>query len=172
MSDIVLDIEIRERTSADTKSFCEFITKLDNEAEYMLLEKGERNISHSVIKRNIENIINDGDACFVASNKNEIVGFIISVREKHIRTRHVATVVVGILEEYCGRGMGYEMFQNIFSWAGNNGVKRLELTVITENIRAVNLYKKLGFKIEGLREQSTLKEGKYFDEYYMAKLID
>lgn len=52
-----------------------------------------------------------------------------------------------------------------------NNVKRLELMVITENIRAVNLYKKSGFKIEGLREISTLINGKYYDEYYMAKLL-
>lgn len=166
------DMKIRERNPEDTKNFCEFLKRLDSEAEYMLFEKGERDISHDVIKRNIENIIKNGDVCFIALNKNEISGFVIAVREKHIRTRHVASVVIGILEEYCGMGIGYEMFQNIFKWAGNNGVRRLELTVITENIRAVNLYKKLGFKVEGLREISTFQDGKYFDEYYMAKLID
>ncbi len=164
-------VEIRERTVEDTEKFCEFINKLDNEAKYMLYEKGERNISSEIIKRNIENIISNGDACYIAIAQNQIVGFIIAVREKFIRTDHVADIVAGILEEYCGNGIGFELFQHIFKWAEASSVKRLELTVITENIRAVNLYKKIGFKIEGLREKSTSISGSFYDEYYMAKLL-
>lgn len=164
-------IQIRERIADDAEKFCEFLYKLDNEAEYMLYEKDERNVSTEIIKRNIENIISSGDACYIALDENNIIGFIIAVREKFTRTKHVATIVVGILEGYCGKGIGYELFQYIFKWAETKGVKRLELTVITENIRAVNLYKKSGFKIEGLREMSTLIKGKFYDEYYMAKLL-
>lgn len=165
------NIEIRERIVDDVGRFCEFITKLDNEAQYMLCEKDERNVSKDIIKRNIENIIDNNDACYIALNENIIIGFIIAVREKFIRTKHSSKIVVGILEDYCSHGIGYELFQNAFKWAETNGIKRLELTVITENTRAVNLYKKLGFKIEGLKEMSTLINGKYYDEYYMAKLL-
>lgn len=164
--------EIRERIADDAESFCKFLSKLDNEAEYMLYEKDERNISTDIIKRNIENIINNKDACYIALDGKNIIGFIIAVREKFIRTEHAANIVVGILEEYCGKGIGYELFQCIFKWAEKSGVKRLELTVIKENARAVNLYKKSGFKIEGLREMSTFINGKYYDEYYMAKLLE
>ncbi len=167
----MIKLEIRERIPDDAEKFCEFLSKLDNEAEYMLFEKGERNVSTEVIRKNIENIIANGDACYIALHENNIIGFIIAVREKFIRTGHVASIVVGILAEYCGKGIGYELFQQIFKWAEKNNVKRLELMVITENIRAVNLYKKSGFKIEGLREISTLINGKYYDEYYMAKLL-
>lgn len=166
------NIQIRERSLGDTAGFCEFLTKLDNEAEYMMYERGERNVGQDVIRGKIEDIINDGDACYVALDGMEIIGFIIAVREKHIRTNHVACIVAGILEKYCGKGIGTELFRNVFGWAEEKGVKKLELTVITENTRAFNLYKKLGFKAEGLREMSMLKNGKYFDEYYMAKLIN
>jgi RimJ/RimL family protein N-acetyltransferase len=37
---------------------------------------------------------------------------------------------------------------------------------------ALKLYKKMGFKIEGLKERSMIVNGEYIDEYYMAKLID
>ncbi|HBD64043.1 MAG TPA: GNAT family N-acetyltransferase, partial [Clostridiales bacterium] len=35
------NISIRERTVDDAEMFYNFITKLDNEADYMLYEKGE-----------------------------------------------------------------------------------------------------------------------------------
>lgn len=168
----MIDIKIRERTIDDVNNFCEFLIKLDNEAKYMLFEIGERNVSKEVVLKNTESVIGNGDTCYIAVDKDKIIGFIIAVREKFIRTNHVATVVIGILEEYCSKGIGYTLFQNIFSWASENNVKRLELTVITENKRAVNLYKKLGFNIEGVRTSSTLIDGIYYDEYYMAKIID
>lgn len=166
------NIEIRERNVDDLNGFCEFLLKLDDEAEFMLFEKGERNISKERLQKNIESVINDGNKCFVALDNDKIIGYIIAVRESFIRTKHVAVVVTGIVEEYCSKGIGYLLFQNIIEWAKINNVKRLELTVITENKRAINLYKKCGFEIEGTRKASTLKSGKYYDEFYMAKIID
>lgn len=165
------DILIRERNTEDVDEFCKFLLKLDNEAEYMLVEKGERDISREIILKNTENLIKNGDKCFIALDGTAIIGYIIAVREKFIRTRHVASAVIGILEEYCSRGIGYSLFQNIIRWAEENNVKRLELTVITENERAVGLYRKLGFEMEGTRRSSTFKDGKYYDEYYMARII-
>ncbi|MDR0922354.1 MAG: hypothetical protein LBM95_08230 [Lactobacillales bacterium] len=48
---------------------------------------------------------------------------------------------------------------------------RLELAVITENVAVRKLYKKTGFKIEGMREKSLFSQGKHYDEYSMSKLI-
>lgn len=39
------------------------------------------------------------------------------------------------------------------------------------NEGAIRLYKNRGFKIEGLKEKSLLVDGRYVDEYYMAKIL-
>lgn len=167
-----MNIEIRERNIDDVNEFCEFLNKLDDEAEYMLFEKGERNISKERIQKNIESVVNDGNKCYIALTNGKIIGYLIAVRESFIRTNHVAVVVTGILEEYCSKGIGYLLLQNIIEWASTNKIKRLELTVITENERAINLYKKCGFEIEGTRKASTLKNGMYYDEFYMSKILE
>jgi Acetyltransferases, including N-acetylases of ribosomal proteins len=46
---------------------------------------------------------------------------------------------------------------------------RLELTVMVHNERAIALYKKMGFEIEGTKKRSMRIDGQYVDEYYMAK---
>ena len=165
-------IEIRERKREDVTEFCEFLSKLDSEAEFMLFEKGEKNINEEDILKKIDDISDSSDICNIAKIENTIIGYAVAVRENFIRTKHVADIVIGVLEDYCGKGIGTLFFQNILNWANDNEVKRLELTVIAENKRAINLYKKFGFKVEGIREKATLKDGEYYDELYMAKIID
>jgi len=46
---------------------------------------------------------------------------------------------------------------------------RVELTAFVENEGAVKLYKSLGFEIEGIRKYSGIRDGKYADEYLMAR---
>ena len=55
-------------------------------------------------------------------------------------------------------------------WARENNLTRLELTVVSSNIVAKHLYEKNGFEIEGTRKNAMIIDGKYVDEYYMAKL--
>lgn len=166
-----MNIIIKERVVDDVNAFCEFLKKLDDESKYMLFERGERYIDKETIQKNIVEVINNGDICYVATDENVIIGYVIAVKDKFIRTQHIATIVIGILEEYCNHGIGYSLFQNIIKWANECNIKKLELNVITENKRAIYLYRKFGFEIEGTRKMSTLIDGKYYDEYYMAKII-
>lgn len=55
-------------------------------------------------------------------------------------------------------------------WTRENNLTRLELTVVSSNIVAKHLYEKNGFEIEGTRKNAMIIDGKYVDEYYMAKL--
>lgn len=74
----------------------------------------------------------------------EIVGFLSADRGVN-RIKHSAYIVAGILKEYCGQGIGTSLFNKLMEWAERNGITRLELTVMTNNERAIKLYKKFGF---------------------------
>jgi RimJ/RimL family protein N-acetyltransferase len=63
------------------------------------------------------------------------------------------------------------MLSKLEHWAKGTGIRRLELTVMTHNERAVGLYKRIGFEVEGLRKDSLYVDGRYVDEYSMAKLL-
>jgi L-phenylalanine/L-methionine N-acetyltransferase len=49
-------------------------------------------------------------------------------------------------------------------------VSRLELTVFTDNARAISLYKKHGFEIEGTHRSYALRYGNLSDAFAMARL--
>jgi RimJ/RimL family protein N-acetyltransferase len=56
-------------------------------------------------------------------------------------------------------------------WARANAVHRLELTVMTHNKRAVALYRKMGYRVEGTRHAALVDENELLDELWMAKLL-
>lgn len=166
-----MNIVIRERTIDDISEFCKFLIQLDNESKYMLYERGERDTSKETVQKSIKKSETRGDKCFIALDEEKIVGFVVAAKNKFIRTKHIAVIVVGVLEEYCDNGIGYSMFQHVIKWAKESKITKLELTVITENKRAIYLYSKLGFVTEGTRKMAMLIDGKYYDEYYMGKII-
>ncbi|GGA41823.1 GNAT family N-acetyltransferase [Paenibacillus yonginensis] len=87
------------------------------------------------------------------------------------RIRHTLYLVVGILQSYSGQGIGTRLFAEMEKWAADHDIHRLELTVMAHNERALALYRKAGFEVEGTKKDSIYVDGQYVDEFYMAKLI-
>jgi L-phenylalanine/L-methionine N-acetyltransferase len=52
-------------------------------------------------------------------------------------------------------------------WAG---ILRIELQVFADNHRAIALYRKFGFEIEGTHRAHALRDGVYVDTLTMARL--
>jgi len=50
------------------------------------------------------------------------------------------------------------------------GLRRIELSVYTDNAPAIHLYGKFGFVIEGTARQFALRNGVYVDAHMMARL--
>ena len=69
---------------------------------------------------------------------------------------------------------GQFLMETMIDWADHTPtIRRLELTVQARNERAVHLYQKFGFDIEGTKKRGArTKNGEFLDVYLMAKLID
>jgi len=48
---------------------------------------------------------------------------------------------------------------------------RLELTVMAHNSRAIRLYKRMGFSVEGRRSECLFVDGQFIDELTMAAIL-
>lgn len=163
---------IRGITVSDSKGFLELCKTLDRETSFMMLEPDERQITIEQQNERINKMIRDGRSIILVCEINgKLVGYLSAHREKYRRVRHSAYLVVGVLEDFSGKGVGTRLFNALDQWAQSNGIHRLELTVMIHNAAAVALYKKMGFQIEGIKKHSLIVDGKYIDEYYMARLI-
>ncbi|MGE1025692.1 GNAT family N-acetyltransferase [Bacillus sp. GMs2/2] len=159
---------IREIEIEDAASFLQLSKQLDEETKFMLYEPGERKITAEQQEKMIHRFMeNEYATIFVAVEDERIVGFILVNGNNIQRKRHVASIVIGILQEYNGRGL----FKEVEKWAKLHDVWRLELTVMAHNTRAQALYKKSGFEKEGVKKAALIIDGKGIDEYEMAKLL-
>jgi putative acetyltransferase len=87
--------------------------------------------------------------------------------------RMVASAGLGICvaRDWWGRGLGHEMMRRLLDWADRwSGYRRIELTVYTDNARAIALYRSHGFEHEGTLRAYGLRDGAYADVHLMARL--
>ncbi|MBQ9764830.1 MAG: GNAT family N-acetyltransferase [Lachnospiraceae bacterium] len=163
-------MKYRNLSKTEAEKFWELMNQLDYETKYMLYEPGERTKNLSRIESLIQNSVEGEDFLLVAEADDRIVGYISAQKGGLNRIAHSAYIVVGILKDYRGKGIGTDFFNRLDIWAEEKHVKRLELTVVCENEVAKHLYEKSGFEIEGIKRKSVLVNGEYLDEYYMAKI--
>ncbi len=167
-------IQFKELSMEDVEGFWALLNTLDRETDYMMYEPEERAQCMNVqqLRAHLQRSVIDGtDFLQVAADDDQIVGYLWAERGKLRRISHTAYIVVGVLQDYSGKGIGTTFFQHLDRWARAHGIRRLELTVECRNQAARHLYEKCGFQTEGIREKSMLVEGTLVDEYYMAKIL-
>ena len=108
----------------------------------------------------------------VAEVNGEIVGNVGLEVCTSVRRRHVGTFGIGVKDECQGQGIGSALLEAVINLADNwLNLKRLELTVYTDNQAAVHLYKKYGFVIEGTSPAFAFRNGGYVDAYQMGRVV-
>jgi RimJ/RimL family protein N-acetyltransferase len=101
----------------------------------------------------------------------EIIGIVtISVPNKR-KNMHVGTLAIAINNDYCNKGIGRELMSRALEWYNNNpDLSRVQLFVRTDNLRAIALYKKYNFIIEGEMRNYAYIDGKFYNVYIMSIL--
>ena len=87
------------------------------------------------------------------------------------RRAHAGGIGMGVHDAWTGRGIGAALLSALVDIADRwLGLRRLELTVYTDNAPAVALYRRFGFEVEGTHRAFALRGGQYADAHAMARL--
>lgn len=165
-------VRIREADSEDATALLALKHALDHETSFMLLEPGERTTTETELAEQLRRAADEANSVvLVADVSGELAGYVEATGGAVRRNRHTAHVVIGVRQGFAGRGIGGMLLEALERWARENGVRRLELTVMTHNERAVGLYTKLGYRVEGTRKAALLVDDRLVDELWMAKLL-
>jgi L-phenylalanine/L-methionine N-acetyltransferase len=107
----------------------------------------------------------------VAVVDGRVVGMLDLHVQQSPRRRQSGDIGMAVHDDYQGQGIGSALMTAMLELADNwIGLRRIELTVYTDNGPAVHLYQKFGFLIEGTARQYALRNGMYVDAHYMARL--
>ncbi|WP_316251306.1 GNAT family N-acetyltransferase [Shewanella algae] len=111
----------------------------------------------------------DGYYSLVAEWQGEVAGQLSLQVQTNPRRKHVADLGMAVSEECRGIGVGSTLLAAAVDLAHNwLAVRRLELTVYTDNHAAIALYKRHGFVIEGEARDYAFRDGEYVDVFFMA----
>lgn len=161
-----MSLSIRDIKIEDYKEISK-IRKMPGVMENILSNKDEE---EELIK---EKIINRGknQYWYVAEENGKVIGLGILINHGNLRKKHVGVITLMVNSDYQNKGVGSLLMDKLINLSESLNIIRLELCVFRDNYKAINLYKKFGFKEEGIKVKSALKNGEYIDEVMMARII-
>ena len=117
-------------------------------------------------------LASENSIMLLAEAGSNIVGQLGLRGSRRRALRHAAELGMMVSEDWRGQGIGTALMERAIAWARGSGVlKRLELKVYTRNQRAIHLYQKFGFQVEGRRQRAVWEDGEWLDDYLMGLLL-
>jgi putative acetyltransferase len=111
------------------------------------------------------------DLMLLAERNGQVVGSCGLHTTPNVRRRHTAMLGISVLPQAQGQGVGSALMQGLCDYADRWAhLLRIELDVYTDNHRAIRLYDKFGFVLEGTHRAYALRDGVYVDSHSMARL--
>jgi RimJ/RimL family protein N-acetyltransferase len=166
---------IREAVPADAEQIVAYMQRISHEPNNNILTgPGEFTLSVEEERQIIEEYAAAGNAVsLVADAGGQIIGLLHCRGGKRRAVRHTASLGITVHQDWRNKGVGSALMARLVEWARQNPViTRLELEVFTDNPRAIHVYEKLGFQIEGCKRRAVYKDGQYHDIYVMALLLE
>ena len=88
------------------------------------------------------------------------------------RVMHRGELGISVRKDYWRQGIGSALMERLLSFAARCGYEQIELTVESQNHRALGLYLKYGFMVYGTRPHGMkYPDGSYDNDYLMIKMI-
>ena len=118
-------------------------------------KKYNSNISDDVNINNFyPNIYNkDNNKLFIAIDDNNIIGYIyvkLISTDGIDNNKELLIDALYIEEDYRNKGIATSLINKVKEYSINNNIKYISINVLDKNIKAKNLYNKLGFNINSL----------------------
>lgn len=167
-------VVIRNAEPEDASAMIALINQLDTESTFLSREPGEFSFTEEQERAYIQtHKESQNSRLLVAEIAGRIVGSAGTEFGKGNRQyMHAGSVSIAVAKACWGMNIGRVLMEENIRWLSQNGVEKVNLTVDTQNVRAVSLYQKLGFVIEGrqMRERK-LADGSYREAYWMGLLL-
>lgn len=162
---------VRSAINKDAKNLSEVRLQIDGETQNLDREKGEAYIDTASFEKLIKtDTENQRNLFLVAVINDKIVGFSRCEGNSLQRYVHKVEFEICVLKDYWGYGIGTNLLKESIDWADSNGIHKITLHVLEENDKAINLYKKFGFKTEGILENDKiLSDGQYYNTVVMGR---
>ncbi len=164
---------LRNPTEQDASMMLAYLKTVSSESKFLLNEPEEITFTIEGERKFIDMQNESADSItLIGFLDGEYVGNCSLMGMQKCRYKHRAGVAIALFQKYTGQGIGSVMLGQLCEIAKSIGLEQLELEVVASNVRAIALYKKIGFEIHGtFPNHMKYRDGSYADEYFMVKVL-
>jgi ribosomal protein S18 acetylase RimI-like enzyme len=161
-------IRVRQITEADIPGFHAALDAVARESRFL---RGNQAPAFDDVASFVRGNIQNRNPQFVAVTEvGDVVGWCDIVRARGDHERHQGELGMGVIAEWRGAGVGKHLLAETVANADAEKFLRIELSVHSDNQRAISLYRGFGFEEEGRKRKARLKSSGPVDVLLMARL--
>lgn len=166
------EILLRNAEKADAQMMIDYLRTVCGETRFLMMESDEVALTEEQEISFIEGHNNSpGDLLILAFVDGEYAGnCAYEAKASSRRNAHRAGIGIALFQKYTGMGLGRILMERMIKYAKDSGFEQMELTVVSQNKRAIGLYKAFGFEECGrLPNANKYDDGTYLDDIFMIK---
>jgi len=167
-----MTVSIRDAMPEDAEALVALRKVIFGETDFMLYAPDEYVVSVAEVAGQLDRFAKSAHSRIIASSEAMPVGFLGVMGSPVPRLRHAASLALGVRRSSWGQGIGARLLQEAMRWAPSAGLSRLELYVALDNHRAISLYERMGFRVEGRRKHAYRINGAFVDDQLMAYVFE
>ncbi|MDM5316373.1 GNAT family protein [Fictibacillus sp. b24] len=153
---------VKEQDAKDITAHVEAIVK----AGRYLQKEQPRSVSEEI--EFINEVKQKEDMYTAVERKGKVVGIARVLKGELQMKKHTGVFRTWIHPDAQGLGIGKELLNYTLRWGQSNNLHKIWLTVFSGNEKAVTVYEKAGFIIEGRQKNQAIIDGEMEDEIFMA----
>ncbi len=167
------ELEISSIKPGEARDVLEFMKAVSRETDYLIREPGELQMTEKEEKEYIEKQLKGERSIFIGARiGDELVGTLGFSSPPFQRYSHRGSFGMAVSRRFWNYGIGTHLVRALLKWAEDRGIEKISLEVDAENLRAIKLYRKFGFELEGILKRSKkMLSGEYRDELLMARIL-
>ena len=163
---------IREAVPDDAEKMISYLNQVGGESDNLLIGENEFTVPIEGVKRKLSmSKDSENSIVLIALENDQIIARAELEGYYPARIRHRAKFSISVKKEYWNQGIGTEMIKRIFEQAKNLKIRIIELEVIADNERGINLYHKMGFADIGIYKDYFFVNGIFKDAVVMQKIL-
>jgi ribosomal protein S18 acetylase RimI-like enzyme len=162
---------IQKMTASHAEEYWDLrLEALKNNGEAFATTYDETISRDNPIEQVQRNLSSKESVTFGAYIEGKLAGNVTLLYNRHKKMKHKAAIVaMYVSPSFRKLGIGRALLAEVEKTAKQAGIELLQLTVVTTNTSAVNLYENAGFVSFGVEKHAMKLNDDYFDEMWMSK---
>ena len=164
------ELLIRQANASDAAALLQHVQGMTSESDFTTWMPGEFSLTEEQEAELMEQYRAAETKVFLVAIMDDVIAGTLSFsagnREK---LRHRGQFGVGVRKHAWGNGIGGHLIDTLIAWAQGGGIiKKINLQVREDNDRAIDLYRRKGFVLEGTLSREMAADGEFFAVHCMG----